>query len=307
MAPPVKPKSPAKPTDPAVPGFEPIYTNNVNTKNAKGWRVKDPVVKPDTDPKQRVDLQIGDFDKLIQQKGINLRIYRSFYCPNVKSVDGAEHEIDCNLCNGSGFMDVDPITTKGFIQNQDLDRILDGAAGQHDGNMVSISFLSGIELQYFTRIELCDYTDLYYQRVMRKPGSFTDILKYKACRVNVLVDKNNVMYYQDQDFKLDANGNVRWITTGSGINEVKKRAPADEVIYSIHYETHVQYRAVKAMHVSRFTQYRASGSADIQFVKMSEQWMACKEFLLRRKDIQNGNDLLEGPFDTHENSTGNND
>lgn len=299
--------APKKPTDPKTVVYDPLYTSNVNTKKAKGWRVKDPAVKTDTDPKQRVDLQIADFDNLIQQKGVNIKIYRSFYCPNVKSVDGAEHEIDCTLCNGSGFMDVDPIPTKAFIQNQDLDRILDGAGGQHDGNMVALSFLSGIELQYFTRIELCDYTDLYYQRVLRKEGTFTDILKYKACRVNVVVDKNNVSYFQDQDFKLDANGNVRWITKLVNSVETAVRCPADDVIYSIHYETHVQYRAVKAMHVSRFTQYRAAGMADVQFVKMSEQWMCCKEFLLRRKDIQNGSDLLEGPYDNHVNTTGDND
>jgi hypothetical protein len=299
--------APKKPTNPKLPAFEPLYGNNQNTKGATGWKVKDPVVKEDTAPKQRVDLQIKDFDNLIQQKGVNILIYRSFYCPNVKSVDGAEHEIDCTLCNGSGFMDVDPLPTKGFIQNQDLDRILDGAGGQHDGNMVSISFLSGIELQYFTRIELCDYTDLYYQRVLRKEGTFTDILKYKACRVNVVVDKNNVQYFQDKDFKLDANGNIQWITKIVMGQPVAVRAPADDMIYSIHYETHVQYRAVKAMHVSRFSQYRASGSAEVQFVKLAEQWMCCKEFLLRRKDIQNGSDLLEGPYDKHTNTTGNND
>lgn len=274
------------------------YGHNKKTKKAKGWDVKDGKILDDTEPKQRVDLQIKDFDILLEQKGVNFCIYRTSYCPNVKSVDGAEHEIDCQLCNGSGFIDVDPIETKGFIQNQELERMLDGQGGQHDGNSVLITFPIGIELQYFTRIELKDFTDIYFQRVLRKPGSLVDVLKYKACRVNFVMDKNGVSYYQNQDFKLDANGNVLW---GTG------RKPADNLVYTIHYECHVQFRATRAMHVSRFTQYRAPGESQVEHLKMPEQWLCTKEFLLRRKDINTNQDLLEGPFGNHTNTTGDND
>jgi hypothetical protein len=272
-------------------------TNNATTGKAEGWNVKDGVIRKETDPRGRVDLNPKDFDTLIRQKGVNIKVFRSFYCPNVKSVDGAEHEIDCPLCNGSGFMDVDCIECKAFISNQENERLM-SQGGDHDGNTVYMSFPIGIELQYFTRVELVDFTEIYYQRVLRKPGTNTDVLKYRACRVNVVVDKNNVQYYQQTDFDMDQNGNIIWLTkTGA-------RKPADNVIYSIHYETHIQFRAVKAMHVVRFSQYKTVKG--IEFVKFPEQWMMTKEFLLRRRDINTNQDLVEGPFDNHTNTTGEN-
>ena len=273
------------------------YGHNQTTKKQKSWDVKDPKVATDPNPKQRVDLQVGDFDILLQQKGVNFLIYRTSYCPNVKSIDGAEHEIDCPLCNGSGWIDVNPIKTPGYIQSQEIERLMDGQGGQHDGNSVFITFPIGVELQYFTLVQLCDFTQIYFQRVLRKPGSLIDILKYKACRVNFIKDKNNVDYYQDQDFKIDPNGNIAWLA----------RKPADNLPYTINYECHVQFRATRAMHTSRFTQYRGPGEATVEYMKMPEQWLFTKEFLVRRKDLVSGNDLVPGPFGNWQNTTGDND
>lgn len=271
--------------------------SNANTKKVEGWNVKDGRILPETNAQGRVDANPKDFDKLIEQKGSRINIFRSFYCPNVKSVDGAEHQIDCQLCNGSGYMDVDCIPTKAYIQNQDLERLM-SQGGDYDGNSVLMTFPTGIELQYFTRVELVDFTGIYYQRVLRNPVGSIDVLKYKACRINVVVDKNNVRYYQMQDFNLDQNGNILWLTT------LTSRKPAANVIYSVHYECHLQFRAVKAMHVSRFSQWK--NNEGIEYVKLPEQWLMVKEFLLRRKDINTKADLVQGPFDNHANKTGDN-
>lgn len=272
------------------------YSNNRVTKKKKAWDVKDNKLLPDTNARGRVDLRVEDFDTLIEQKGVNLFVYRTMYCPNVKSVDAAEHEIDCPLCNGSGFLDKNPIKSKGFIQNQDLERMMEVTAGQHDGNSVLITFPIGIELQYFTLIELCDFTQIYFQRVLRLDTNLVDNLKYKACRVNQIVDKNSVEYFQGQDFVIDPEGNIKWLT----------RKPANGVIYSVHYECHVQFRATRAMHVSRYTQYKAPGEPLVEHIKLPEQWLCTKEFLVRRKG-PNGNDALQGPYDLHINTTGDND
>lgn len=270
------------------------YGHNKKTKKQKAWDVRESKLHTDTDAKQRVDLKPEDFDRMIEQKGVNVRVFRSSYCPNVKSVDGAEHEIDCQLCNGSGWIDRYPLMTKAFIQNQEMERMMDPT--QHDGNSVLMTFPIGIELQYFTLIELCDFTDIYPQRILRKPGTNVDVLKYKACRVNMIVDKNNVEYFQDQDFKINPDGNIMWLV----------RKPADNVIYTIHYEYHMQFRCTRAMHSNRFTQYKAPGEPKVEHIKMMEQWLCTKEFLVRRKDL-NGQDLQQGPFDNHTNTTDDND
>jgi hypothetical protein len=189
------------------------YGHNNATKKARGWNVPEPVVLPEINPQGRIDLDPSKFDLLIQQKGIVAKVYRTLYCPNVKSCDGAEHEIDCTFCNGSGFLDVDPICVYVFIQTQELDK-LPNVEGFVDGNTVLITFPIGVEMQYFTKIELHDFTEVYPQRVLRKPGALTDILKYPACRVNVLIDRNQIRYFQEMDFTLDLNGNVKWLTAG---------------------------------------------------------------------------------------------
>lgn len=274
------------------------YGNNKTTKKIKGWNVKDNKTRPDPNPFQRIDLNPTDFDRLIQQKGVGCKVFRTLYCPNVKTVDSGEHEIDCPHCNGSGYLDVDPLCTLVVIQTQELEMMFEGQDGYHDGNTVLMSFPIGVELQYFTRIELEDYTQPYYQRLMRKPGTNFDVLKYKACRINVvsqIVAGVLTFYFQDQDFKLDANGDINW--TGS-------RKPADNAIYSVHYECHVIYRTVKAMHANRYSQFKTGPT--VEMIKYPEQWMCTKEFLLRRKDIQSGSDLLEGPFSNHTNTDGDN-
>jgi hypothetical protein len=275
------------------PEIKPSLSYSEETGNQEGWNVKDAKILSDSAPRQRVDLDPRKFNTLIEQKGIRVCVYRSMYCPNVKSADGAEHEIDCPLCNGSGYVDSDPIEVKAVIQNQALERLVT-EGGDWDGNTVLMTFPTGIELQYYTLVVLKDFTDLYFQRVLRNPSGNTDILKYKACRVNIIMDSSGAKYYQQIDFNLDQNGNIKWLT----------RKPANNTIYSIHYETHVQFRAVKAVHVSRFTQYKSQDG--VQHLKYPEEWMCVKEFLLRNRDINTKQDLNEGPFDNHTNTDGDN-
>lgn len=270
------------------------YGHNNTTEGVQSWNVKESKVKgrKATPGFSRVDLNPSDFDALIETKGVNVKVFRTAYCPNVKSVDGAEHNIDCPVCNGSGFLDLEPICTKAFLQNQDLEK-MHNMEGFVDGNQVAMTFPIGIELQYFTLIELTDFTDIFYQRVLRNPSSNTDVLKYRACVVNFIASYDDVLqeivrYYQDSDFKIDENGNVEWLAGGS--------KPSDNQPYSIHYEAAVQFRATRAMHVNRFSQVQVPGGAE--HLKFQEQWLCTKEFLVKRVD-QDGDELDQGPYDNH--------
>lgn len=265
-------------------------SHNRNTGSRDGWRVKEALSFDDQAPIERVDLESEKFERLIQQKGVRVRVYRTTYCPNVKSVDGAEHNIDCTSCNGSGFLDVLPICTLAVLSNQELEKMAN-VEGYVDGNSVLATFPLGVELQYFTLVELEDFTDIYFQRVMRTPiaTSDTDILKYSAQRVNFLQDSAGVVYYEGQDFKIGVNGDIVW-----GIG----RTPADNVIYTIHYEAKVQFRATRAIHVNRFSQQKNKTTGKVDHLKFQEQWLLTKEFLVKRVD-QAGNELEPGPYDNH--------
>ena len=244
-----------------------------NIPKTQGWNVRDDatVNKPATTA-NKVNLKHEDFDDLILNQGQRVKIYRSAFCPNVKSIDGAEHEIDCPLCHGAQFIDLHPICTWAFVQGLTLEKGV-FAEGNYDGNTATASFLQGAELQYFTLVELVDHSEIFYERIKRQQG-MVDILRYPGLRVNFIFDKNGVEYYEGSDFSLDANKNVKWCPN---------KGPVAGVIYTIHYECTIRYRAEKAMHSNRFAQVDNSGKALV--IKMNEQWILQKDYLVERKDL----------------------
>ena len=240
----------------------------------KGWQPKVVASTPAVVTTGKVSLDPSKFDNLINNQGVKVKVYRSSYCPRVKSIDGAEHDIECPLCRGMGFIDRYPLDTFAVIQEQNLEKS-HFAEGFYDGNTVQATFPRGVELQYFTLVELVDFTDLFFERVRRQNG-VTDNLRYKALRVNMLVDASGAEYYEGSDFRLDVNGSISWDPNG--------RQPGRGVIYTINYEMSVRYRAIKAGHVSRFAQVTTANVTDM--VKMPEMWTLQKSFLVERKDLE---------------------
>ena len=229
-------------------------------------------------PKGSVYLKVPSIDTLIKQQGMRVRVYRTMLCPNVKSIDGGEHQIDCQLCSGNGFVDTNPIDTLAILQSQDLEKV-HRAEGYWDGNTISATFSRGVELQYFTLVELLDFSSAFFERIKRQAGS-VDVLKYKASKINVIMDSSGKQYFIDNDFELDVNGSIRWLAN---------RGPDSSTIYSIHYDSLIQFRALRAMHVHRFVQ-DGQKKEHIEMVKLPEEWMLQREFLVKRKD-HIGNEL----------------
>jgi hypothetical protein len=243
--------------------------------NPPAWTNKKPVTYPKTQisTKARVSLNAAAFDEMVKQQGIFVKCYRTLLCPNVKDIDGGQHEIDCPLCKGSNFYDTHCIETMAFIQSQ-AGNIAPEAEGLIDQFSAYATFLQGINLQYFTLVEVPDHYDTFIERIKRQPGPI-DLLKYKAIEVNTLVDSNGKEYYCGNDFTIDVNGNILWKAN---------RGPAVSTIYSIHYNITLQFRAVKAIHVNRFAQ--VSNGANIEMTRMNEQWALEKVYLAERKDFR---------------------
>jgi len=266
-------------------GITTVNNSNKNTKNKEGWINPNNKTIPLHDLKANASINLDQFDSLIRRNGVRVLVYRSMFCPNIKSIDGAEHDINCQIpgCNGSGYIDIVPLETFAFFQSQTFDKEND-PAGSFDGNVVSATFLSGIELQYFTKIELIDFQEIYFQRCRRNDTNL-NVLKYKAYKINAIVDAQGFQYYQDIDFTLDSNGSILW-NTGKG--------PLEDVIFSIHYHAAIQFRAIKGMHNNRFIQ-AVSKTGDMFFTKAPEQWLLQKEYLVKRVD-ENGNEIMPDPI-----------
>jgi len=246
-----------------------------NTKNLYGWQVKKPVILPKKSTsaqRNRVDMEISKLENLLAEHAVRVRVFRTSFCPNIKSIDGAEHNLGCTICNGSGLIDRHPICTHSFLQTQTL-QPHNFPEGWVLDNAVAATFPIGIELFYFTLVELMDYTEIFTQNVQRQTAT-PDVLKYSACRVNFIMGSNGVEYYQERDFNIDNNGSIVWVTG---------RGPTTGSIYTIHYEAAVQFRAIRALHSNRFVP--VDDGAGIKQVKGPEQWILQKEFLVRRNDF----------------------
>lgn len=247
--------------------------------NPPGWTTKKPVIVPISeigDRTGRVKLQTEKHDAQVKGQGIRVTVYRTMLCPRVKSIDGAEHEIDCTICR-NGFIDRAPLKTWAYIQQQTKETP-QLPEGYYDRNEVMGTFLQGIELQYFTLVELCDYTEIFFEMVKRQNGP-VDVLKYRACVVNWVEDSDGKAYYVGNDFDVDINGSIRWKAN---------KGPVRGTIYITHYEHFIQYRATRAVHVNRFAQKDLKGG--VEMVKMNEAWALSREYHVTRTDAQ-GNAL----------------
>lgn len=243
------------------------------------WNPKPPaqVPKRQISTKSRSFLKPEQFDELIKQQGVPVRIWRSLLCPNVKGIDSGEHEFDCQVCKSSGFLDLSPLDTIAVILDQSLEKAQE-AEGYVDHATAKATFLSGVTLQYFTLVEVLNHYDTFIERVKRQPGEI-DRLKYSAVQVNALTDGQR-QYYAGTDFNLDPNGDLKWILG---------RGPATGTIYSIHYAMALKFRAVQALHANRFAQSDAGGG-NVAFTRMPECWLLQRVYLADRKDYK-GNTL----------------
>ena len=236
-------------------------------------------------------IAVDKLDQLILDLGVRVRLYHSTVCPNVKSLETLDHNLNCPICNNN-MLDFDPIETIAMFQQQDFHEMF-RVQGTFDIDEVLVSFLSGQTLQTFTKLELLDFKEDFFELIQRQifADSDTDLLKYKACEVlGVFIVRNNVKieFHYGADFLIDVNGSIKWLSTNK---------PLDKEVYSIYYRYHPVYRAIKAVHRDRFSQYNLR-PGDINapkkrvgentYVKLPETWILKKDYLLERRD-RNGN------------------
>lgn len=240
---------------------------------AQGWAAQRPKTGKSDARGPQARLDPAQFDALLAKHGIDVMVYRTVMCPNVKSLDNAEHQIYCEVCKDTGFLDLNPIKTKILLTSQDMTRKF-LAEGGYDGNSVSATLQSGIEVQYYTLIELISQTDLHNMELYRRSAGQMDVLRYRARQIHLVVDQFGRQYAPGSDFTLSEDGNLVWVPL---------RGPEVDTFYSISYEANIQFRAAHAMHVHRYLQV-PDGPGQVKFVKGPQQWMLFREFLYRRKD-----------------------
>jgi hypothetical protein len=233
-----------------------------------------------------VGINVDRLDQLIRDLGVRVRVWKSTVCPNFKSLESMDHDINCQLCSNN-MIDFDCQETTALFQQQDLVEQYK-LQGTFNMDEIIVSFLTGTTLHIYTKIELLDFAEDFFEAVQRQAGTDTDLLKYPACEVlGCFIAVNSTTkerFHFGTDFTLDQNGSVKWISA---------HKPADKKIYTIYYRYHPVFRAIKAVHRDRYSQYnlksQTPGSKTIDgktYVKLPETWILKRDYLLERKDGQ---------------------
>jgi hypothetical protein len=220
------------------------------------------------------DIDVKAIDSLIYNKGVQINLYPILPCPNIAGIDDPQHNINCPLCLGRGFIDdtAHPISTVALIYTQSKGLLIneDNLGQQLEQGEAFVTFLSGVNAIYFQRMELVNFTRTYYQHVARQAGN-ADKLHYKALDITSIIDKNGQSYTKTTDFVVN-NGMVQWVST---------HQPAKGVIYSISYHCLVTFRTILSVHRGR---YISSGmkSSEIVEHECQEQWKIKEAFLVEQ-------------------------
>lgn len=234
-------------------------------------------------------INVDRLDQLIKDLGVRVRIWKSTVCPNFKSLESLDHNVNCKLCSNN-MIDFDCKETTALFQQQDLVEQFK-LQGTFNMDEILVSFLTGVTLHIYTKVELLDFAEDFYEAVQRQEGTDIDVLKYPACDVKGLFvavnSTTSKRFHFGTDFTLDQNGSVKWISANK---------PLDKQIYSIYYQYHPVYRAIKAVHRDRYSQFNiradkleANGAKKVNgktYVKMPETWILKRDYLLDRKDGQ---------------------
>jgi hypothetical protein len=224
-------------------------------------------------------------DQEIKDLGVRVRVHKSTTCPNLQSLESMDHDVNCTICNNN-MIDFDCFETVAIFQQQDLVEQFK-VRGTFSVNEIQVTFLSGVSLQHYARVDLLDFPEEFFELVQRQEGTDTDLLKYKACKVIGLFTVNGstkTRYEAGVHFELDVNGSIKWLGATK---------PDDRQIYSVYYSYLPVYRAVKAVHRDRFTQYNIRPQ-DIKapkktvgentYVKLPETWILVRDYLIELYD-----------------------
>lgn len=237
-------------------------------------------------------INVVNLDQLVEDLGVRVRVWKSTTCPNMSSIESLDHDPNCAICHNN-MVDFDCYETVAMFQQQSLTEQF-AVQGTFSIDESMVTFKAGISLQTFAKIEVLDFKEEFYELIQKQDNAVTniDVLKYAACEVTaVFVIRGNqkIRFYQGADFDLDLNGSIAWKSSNR---------PNDREIYSVYYKYHPIYRAIKAVHRDRFSQYndlRDLKNSKIPesaiktvngrtFVKLPEEWILKREYLLDRSD-----------------------
>jgi len=201
----------------------------------------------------RVSLIPGEFDNLVVDQGIMVRITPSVLCPrrsgNDVEEDSVNHDLNCTLCDGM-IIDLHEHAVEdwAFIQSISLDRTYDPAS-RFDVKDAMMTTRARVRLAYWYKVEIIDFGSQFNELIKRSPkaGVNIDKLRYPAVdgledyNIFSLIDGEGITYAKDVDYRVDGQ-EIEWIGG----------TPAAGRLYSILYPILPTFRILEMPHENRY-------------------------------------------------------
>jgi len=206
---------------------------------------------PNTYPKTvtkppRIDIEPLEYEALIESHGARVRVTPTVLCPNRTSLEDTNHVLDCQLCWGSGNVDLDSnaIEDWAYIQGIKLDKKFE-FHGIFDLKDAQITTRAGVKLYYWYKIEVIDFSSLFNQLMKRGTGD-VDRLRYLPTKNSDFcfhcIDSAGFRFIRDEHYRIDGQ-EIKW-------RGVKR--PAAGTLYSLIYPILPTFRVLELLHENRF-------------------------------------------------------
>lgn len=221
----------------------------ITTINGSGESLPSQVLAVDLTIKSslpRVDPNVNDFNKLIQDRGYLMQWQKAMVCPcslaGQKVTDASD--LDHDLCKNKQYIwtDIGQIMVL-------ITRIQRNSNLNQDGNweqgMMLVSTQSQNKIGFYDRLIFQESTVSFSQAIKKGAPNGVDTLRFPAISVSLpIVDFFGVTYVFGTDFGLDASGNVKW----SGFSG---KQPSTDSSYGIVYLTQMRGLIVDYPHAIR--------------------------------------------------------
>lgn len=202
----------------------------------------------------RVDLIPEEFDNLVEDQGIRIRITPSAVCPNRTELEDTNHKLDCPLCFGSQVVDIkdECFEEWAFMQSIKFDKQFN-VQGMFDIKDARITFKQGTRVGYWFKVEVLDFASVFNEVLKRKSGD-VDILRYPVGGCDTpfhLMDRTGKKYTLNQDYRVDKRDLI-WIGD----------RPETGTLYTFVYPVLPTFRVVELLNENRY--YYRSFKQDVK-------------------------------------------
>lgn len=233
----------------------------------------------------QVDFDRDEFTRLLYGKGYDVCWEKAAFCPN-RPPDGLapkDHDINCTLCEGTGFIYFDPVPTRMLVQTVKLNESF-YAYGRWDAGSAMVTALPEFRLNYWDRLTLGNGVARFQELVRRQPEG-DDLLKYEPLSIEYVAwvnrSKELVIFTKDEHFAL-VDGSLHWY---EGVVH-----PDANDYYTVAYSYRPRYIVLDLIH-----HHRVSTVKD-QHLEFPVQAVAKLDFLIRDQSKDASATDVSDPF-----------